>query len=190
MLRKLLTLFALLLPLGANAANPQIEMKTNLGSLTIELYPDKAPKTVDNFLQYVRSGFYEGTIFHRVIDGFMIQGGGYTADYTQKPTRDLIENEAANGLKNKTGTIAMARTRAPHSANAQFFINVANNDFLDYRGSTPQGFGYCVFGRVTEGMDVVKRISKLETGRGGPFVQDVPRQAVVIETIRVIGAEQ
>jgi peptidyl-prolyl cis-trans isomerase A (cyclophilin A)/peptidyl-prolyl cis-trans isomerase B (cyclophilin B) len=174
---------------AAPAANPEVEMKTSLGSVTIELYPGKAPNTVDNFLQYVRSGFYDGTIFHRVIDGFMIQGGGYTADYTLKPTRDPIENEAANGLKNRAGTIAMARTRAPHSASAQFFINVANNDFLDYRGSTPQGFGYCVFGRVTSGMDVVRRISKLQTGRGGPFVQDVPQQAVVIEAIRVIGAE-
>jgi peptidyl-prolyl cis-trans isomerase A (cyclophilin A)/peptidyl-prolyl cis-trans isomerase B (cyclophilin B) len=187
MLRKLLTLFALLLSLDAQAANPQIEMKTNLGSVTIELYPEKAPNTVENFLQYVNAGFYDGTIFHRVIDGFMIQGGGFTADYQQKPARAPIRNEAANGLKNKTGTIAMARTRDPHSGSAQFFINVANNGFLDYRESTVQGFGYCVFGRVTEGMDVVKRIAKLQTGRGGPFVQDAPLQTVTIESIRVIG---
>lgn len=190
MLRILLPVLALMFAAAAHAASPQVELKTNLGSVTIELYPDKAPKTVDNFLKYVRSGFYDGTIFHRVIDGFMIQGGGFTADYAQKPTREPIENEAANGLKNTTGTIAMARTRAPHSANAQFFINVANNDFLDHRGPTPQGYGYCVFGRVTKGLDVVKRISKLETGRGGQFVEDVPLQAVVIESVRIIGAEQ
>ena len=137
MTRKLLSLLALLLPLGVHAANPQVEMKTSLGSITIELYADKAPKTVDNFLQYVKGGFYDGTIFHRVIDGFMIQGGGYGADYAQKPTRGTIENEAANGLKNQTGTIAMARTPDPHSASSQFFINVADNSFLDYRGPTP-----------------------------------------------------
>jgi peptidyl-prolyl cis-trans isomerase A (cyclophilin A)/peptidyl-prolyl cis-trans isomerase B (cyclophilin B) len=188
--RKLLTLFALLLPLGAYAANPQVEVKTNLGSLTIELYADKAPKTVENFLQYVSAGFYSGTIFHRVIDGFMIQGGGFTAGYEQKATRAPIENEAANGLKNEIGTIAMARTREPHSATAQFFINVADNAFLDYRAPTVRGFGYCVFGRVITGMEVVNRIAKLETGAGGPFPQDVPLPTVTIESIRLIGGEQ
>jgi peptidyl-prolyl cis-trans isomerase A (cyclophilin A)/peptidyl-prolyl cis-trans isomerase B (cyclophilin B) len=190
MLTRLLTLFALLLSFGAQAANPQVEMKTSLGSVTIELYPDKAPKTVDNFLQYVKGGFYDGTIFHRVIDGFMIQGGGFGADYTQKPTRGTIENEAANGLKNEIGTIAMARTPDPHSASAQFFINVAANSFLDYRAPTSRGFGYCVFGRVTKGMDVVNRIAKLETGSGGPFARDVPRQTVTIEAIRLAGGAQ
>jgi len=190
MIRNVLALGALLFALAANAANPQVEMKTTLGSLTIELYPDKAPRTVDNFLQYVNSGFYDGTIFHRVIDGFMIQGGGFTGDYKQKPTRSTIDNEAANGLANETGTIAMARTPDPHSASAQFFINVADNRFLDYRAPTVRGFGYCVFGRVVKGMDVVNRIAKLETGQGGPFARDVPRQTVTIEDVRLVGGGQ
>ncbi len=190
MIRNVLALGALMLAVAAHAANPQVEMKTSLGSVTIELYPDKAPKTVENFLQYAKAGFYDGTIFHRVIDGFMVQGGGFTAEYNQKPTRGPVENEAANGLKNDTGTIAMARTRDPHSATAQFFINVADNGFLNYRGPSVQGFGYCVFGRVTKGMDVVNRIAKLETGRAGPFPQDVPRQTVSIEAVRVVGGGQ
>jgi cyclophilin family peptidyl-prolyl cis-trans isomerase len=181
-------LFAL--ALAAQAANPQVEVTTNLGSFTIELYPDRAPKTVDNFLRYVKDGFYDGTIFHRVIDGFMIQGGGYTADFAQRKTREPIENEAATGLKNRRGTVAMARTRQPHSATSQFFVNVADNDFLDHQSPTVQGFGYCAFGRVTKGMDVVYRIAGSRTGPGGPFGRDVPQETVRIESARMVGETQ
>ena len=183
MIRTVLALGMLVLAVASHAANPQVDVKTSLGTITIELYPDKAPKTVENFLGYATEGFYDGTVFHRVIDGFMIQGGGYTRDFAQKPTRDPIENEAANGLKNEAGTIAMARTQRPHSATAQFFINVANNDFLDYSAPTVRGYGYCVFGRVVKGMDVVSRITKLRTGAGGPFSKDVPQETVVIESV-------
>src|SRR5690606_26026311 len=143
--------------LPAWAANPAVEMSTSLGTIRIELYRDKAPKTVANFLQYVEDRFYDGTIFHRVIPGFMVQGGGFDVEMAQKKTREPIGNEAQNGLKNTVGTLAMARTSDPHSATAQFFINVADNAFLDFTSATRQGFGYAVFGRVTEGMDVVKR---------------------------------
>ena len=136
---------------NSHAANPQVELKTNLGNITIELYPDKAPKTVDNFLRYVKDGYYKGTIFHRVIPGFMIQGGGFDKSFKQKPTRQPVENEAANGLKNEMGTVAMARTSEPHSATAQFFINVANNSFLNYTSPTARGYGYTVFGKVHQG---------------------------------------
>ena len=135
-----------------------VKLTTNHGIITLELDAEKAPKTVENFLQYVRDGFFDGTIFHRVIDGFMIQGGGFEPGMTQKPTREAIENEAANGLKNEAYTIAMARTPNPHSATAQFFINVANNSFLNFSSPTPQGFGYAVFGRVVEGAEVVDKI--------------------------------
>lgn len=162
-----------------------VKFTTSLGNFTLELDAEKAPKTVENFLQYVRDGFYDGTIFHRVIDGFMIQGGGFTADMVQKPTRDAIENEAVNGLKNKAYTIAMARTPNPHSATAQFFINVKDNGFLDFTSPTPQGWGYCVFGRVVEGTEVVDAIRKVKTGsRAGH--QDVPLEAVVIEKAEII----
>ena len=160
--------------------NPTVVMKTSLGSVTIELYPDKAPETVKNFLQYVNDKFYDGTIFHRVISNFMIQGGGIDAAMNKKPTRAPIKNEAANGLKNKLGTVAMARTSEPNSASSQFFINVKDNGFLDYRDSSPQGIGYCVFGKVTAGMDVVDKIKAVPTG-----AQDVPTAQVVIESIRV-----
>lgn len=170
------------------AANPQVELKTNLGSITAELYPDKAPQTVKNFLEYVQSGYYKGTIFHRVIPGFMIQGGGFSQDLTQKPTRDPIQNEAANGLKNDIGTIAMARTPNPHSATAQFFINVADNGFLNHTAPTARGYGYAVFGKVVKGMDVVNKIARLATGAGGPFPQDVPQQEVVIQDARLVEA--
>ena len=161
-----------------------VTLHTSMGDITLELDAEKAPKTVANFLQYARDGFYDGTIFHRVINGFMIQGGGMTADMEQKTTRAPVENEANNGLKNKTGTIAMARTNDPHSATAQFFINVADNDFLDHRAPTAQGWGYAVFGKVTAGMDVVEKIKAVATGTRG-FHQDVPREAVTIERVSV-----
>ena len=161
--------------------NPSVVMKTSLGSVTMELYPDKAPETVKNFLQYVNDKFYDGTIFHRVIANFMIQGGGMDAANNKKATRAPISNEAANRLKNTVGTVAMARTSEPNSATAQFFINVKDNGFLDYRDSSPQGIGYCVFGKVTAGMDVVEKIKDVPTGP-----QDVPKTSVVIESIRVV----
>jgi peptidyl-prolyl cis-trans isomerase A (cyclophilin A)/peptidyl-prolyl cis-trans isomerase B (cyclophilin B) len=171
---------------GALAAEPQVDLKTSAGTIRLELYPAKAPKTVANFLQYVKDGHYDGTIFHRVIDGFMIQGGGFDGSYKQKATRDPIQNEAKNGLKNDLGTIAMARTNAPHSASAQFFINVKNNDFLN-AAAAQDGWGYAVFGKVISGMDVVTKIARLRTGPGGPFRSDVPREAVVIQSATVVG---
>ena len=173
----------------AHAANPQVEMKTNRGTIVIELYPDKAPATVENFLRYVKSGFYDGTIFHRVIPGFMIQGGGYTADFNKKDTDKPVKNEAENGLKNEAGTVAMARTGDPHSATSQFFINVADNDFLDFRSPTMRGYGYTVFGKVIKGMDVVDQIATSPTGNGGPFPKDVPVNTVTIEHAKLIGGE-
>ena len=170
---------------GALAADPQVELKTSMGTIRLELYPAKAPKTVANFLQYVRDGHYNGIIFHRVIDNFMIQGGGYDKGYRQKPTRDPIQNEAKNGLKNDLGTVAMARTSAPHSASSQFFINGKNNDFLN-AANAQDGWGYTVFGKVVSGMDVVTRISKSATGSGGPFSTDVPKEMVVIESVTLV----
>ena len=157
-----------------------VTLKTNHGDITLELFADKAPKTVENFLSYVKDGFYDGTIFHRVIDGFMIQGGGMTPDMEQKTTKDPIENEANNGVANAAGTIAMARTNDPHSATAQFFINVKDNDFLNFSSESMNGWGYCVFGKVTTGMDVVEKIKNVKTGNYG-YHQDVPVEAVVIE---------
>ena len=168
------------------AANPVIDMKTSVGTIRIELYAEKAPKSVANFLQYVKDGTYVGTQFHRVIPGFMIQGGAFDREFRQKPTRPPIENEASNGLKNEIGTVAMARTPNPHSATVQFFINVADNTSLDFRAPTPAGFGYAVFGKVTSGMDVVMRIARAPTGAGGPFDRDVPQQAVIIESVALI----
>ena len=156
-----------------------VTLKTNHGDIKLELFADAAPKTVENFLEYVKSGFYNGTLFHRVIDGFMIQGGGFDQNFKQKKTREPIENEADNRLSNEIGTIAMARTMDPHSATAQFFINVANNDFLDFRSPSPQFYGYCVFGKVVEGMDVVNKIKVVKTG-GRAGHQDVPKEDVVI----------
>jgi len=173
---------------GAAAADPQVDVKTNAGTIRLELYPAKAPKTVENFLQYVKDGHYNGTVFHRVIDGFMIQGGGFDNKFSQKPTRPPVENEAKNGLKNDLGSIAMARTSAPHSASAQFFINVKNNDFLN-AAAAQDGWGYAVFGKVVSGMDVVMKIAKAQTGPGGPFRSDVPREAVVIESMSVVDAK-
>ncbi|HEY6898204.1 MAG TPA: peptidylprolyl isomerase [Rhodocyclaceae bacterium] len=157
-----------------------IKLHTNFGVIGIELNFEKAPKTAQNFLDYVEAGFYDGTIFHRVIPGFMIQGGGFEANMNQKPTREQIENEAANGLKNKRGTIAMARTNDPHSATAQFFINLVDNDFLDFKAPSGNGWGYRVFAEVVEGMDVVDKIKDVKTGSSG-FHQDVPKDKVVIE---------
>ncbi|MFN4148346.1 MAG: peptidylprolyl isomerase [Rhodocyclaceae bacterium] len=162
-----------------------IKLTTSLGTITLELDAEKAPKTVANFIDYVKAGHYDGTIFHRVIDGFMIQGGGFTSGMKQKPTRAPIENEAANGLKNLRGTIAMARTSDPHSATAQFFINVADNDFLDFRAPSGNGWGYCVFGKVVEGMDVVDKIKSVRTGNRG-FHQDVPIEDIVIEKVEIV----
>lgn len=155
--------------------NPLVTIKTSKGAITLRLFADKAPLTVANFLSYVDDGFYKGTIFHRVIEGFMIQGGGFTKDMKQKSTRPPVRNEAKNGLKNKRGTIAMARTSVVDSATAQFFINTVDNDFLDFRSPDTQGFGYCVFGEVTSGLDAVDAIRKVKTGQ-----QDVPRETVEI----------
>ena len=161
-----------------------IKLTTNHGEITLELDAEKAPKTVANFLSYVESGHYNGTIFHRVIDGFMIQGGGFAPGMEQKPTQAQIENEAKNGLKNTIGTIAMARTSDPHSASAQFFINVGDNDFLD-NDKCQDGWGYCVFGKVTAGMDVVDKIKNVKTRNSG-FHQNVPAEDVVIERAEVV----
>lgn len=160
-------------------------MKTSMGDIKLELEPDKAPKTVTNFVSYVEAGHYNGTIFHRVINDFMIQGGGFDEAMNQKPAPSTVENEADNGLANDLGTIAMARTSDPHSASAQFFINVKDNDFLNFRSKTPQGWGYCVFGKVVEGMDVVNAIKQVPTGTKGMF-SDVPVEPVFIESVEVI----
>ncbi len=187
MKKSLLTLVALAafaLPQSpALAANPVVEMKTSQGEIVVELFADKAPKSAENFVQYVKDGHYNGTVFHRVIDGFMIQGGGFDAELKQKSTRAPIENEAKNGLKNEPGTLAMARTADPHSASAQFFINLAPNSFLDY--PSRDGWGYAVFGKVIKGMDVVEKIGKAPTANRG-FHQNVPVEPVVIESARVV----
>ena len=167
---------------SAQSPNPRVAVKTSMGSFTIELHEKEAPGTVRNFLAYVDEGFYAGTIFHRVIDGFMIQGGGLDREMNRKKTRDPIANEATNKLKNRAGTVAMARTSAPNSATSQFFVNVADNGMLDYRDTSAEGIGYCVFGKVVEGMDVVERIKAVPTGvKNG--MRDVPETPVVIESI-------
>jgi peptidyl-prolyl cis-trans isomerase A (cyclophilin A)/peptidyl-prolyl cis-trans isomerase B (cyclophilin B) len=181
--------------LGAQAqvANPQVDLDTTAGKIRIELYPDAAPKTVENFLAYVKAKQYDGTQFHRVIKGFMIQAGGYDADFREKPTRPPVPNEAEQamkaGLTNAPGTLAMARTPEPNSAKAQFFINVADNKFLNFREPTMQGYGYTVFGKVVQGMDVVNKIAATSTGAGGPFPKDVPTERVLIKTATVVGAQ-
>jgi peptidyl-prolyl cis-trans isomerase B (cyclophilin B) len=172
-------------PTGTKSMN--ISMKTNHGTITLELYPDKAPITVKNFIEYIESGHFNGTIFHRVIPGFMIQGGGFVPGMSQKDVNAPIKNEADNGLANDDGTIAMARTPDPDSATAQFFINVKDNSFLNYSSPTPQGWGYCVFGKVVEGMDVVRAIEKVATASAGMH-QDVPVDDVIIEDVQVIEA--
>lgn len=163
-------------------------LHTSMGDITLELNKEKAPVTVENFVSYVNDGHYNGTIFHRVIDGFMVQGGGFDKDMQQKPTKETIKNEANNGLKNEVGTIAMARTQEPHSASAQFFINVKDNDFLNFSGESIQGWGYAVFGKVVDGMDVVNEIKAVKTGRSG-FHQDVPVEPVTIESAEVVTAK-
>jgi peptidyl-prolyl cis-trans isomerase B (cyclophilin B) len=162
-----------------------VKLYTTLGIITLELDAERAPETTKNFLQYVQDGHYDNTVFHRVINGFMIQGGGFAPGMKQKPTRAPIQNEAANGLKNDRGTVAMARTGEPHSATAQFFINVADNAFLNHSAPTPQGWGYCVFGRVVEGMDVVDKIKAVRTGSSG-FHKDVPVEDVVIQRAEAV----
>lgn len=163
-------------------------LHTNMGAITLLLDKEHAPVTTQNFLSYAEQGFYSNTIFHRVIDGFMVQGGGLTANMANKPGKDTITNEANNGLKNKIGTIAMARTSDPHSASSQFFINVAENDFLDFKSETAQGWGYCVFGKVVDGMDVVNKISKVRTtSRAGH--QDVPVEDVILERVEIVTAK-
>jgi len=175
-------LFAIASTASAQDAPPRVTLATSEGDIVLELSPDKAPISSDNFLKYVENEFYAGTIFHRVIDGFMIQGGGFSADYQRKDTLPAIENEADNGLKNVRYSVAMARTRDPHSATAQFFINTTDNPFLDHKSKDPAGWGYTVFGMVVEGQDVVDKIGKTSTGAGGPFRSDVPKTAVVIES--------
>jgi cyclophilin family peptidyl-prolyl cis-trans isomerase len=172
---------------AAPAPAPRVLMRTSLGDITIELAPDKAPKSVENFLAYVQGKFYDGTVFHRVIDNFMVQGGGFTADLKQKPTRPPVANEADNGLSNVRGTLAMARTNDPNSATAQFFINVVDNTRLDHV-SKENGFtwGYAVFGKVVSGMEVVDQIKATPTGPGGPFPRDVPVTPVVIQSVEVL----
>ena len=164
---------------------PVVELETNMGAIVIELNEEKAPKTVENFLNYVKSGQYDGTIFHRIIDGFMIQGGGMDAEMNEKATNAPVENEADNGLKNDAGTIAMARTQDPHSATSQFFVNVKDNDFLNHSGKNMQGWGYTVFGKVTSGMDVIEKMRGVPTGRFGMHA-DVPKEPVVIKSATII----
>jgi peptidyl-prolyl cis-trans isomerase B (cyclophilin B) len=193
-LKHLFILSLAAVPAGALAADPQVDIKTNVGTIRLELYPAKAPKTVENFLQYVKDGYYNGTIFHRVIDGFMVQGGGFEGSYKQKPTRAPVQNEAQGavkaGLKNEPGTVAMARTSDPNSATAQFFINVGDNAFLNWGDPRSDGNGYAVFAKVVSGMDVVTKIAKSPTGAGGPFRSDVPKQPVVIESVTVVPAKK
>ncbi|MCM2971672.1 MULTISPECIES: peptidylprolyl isomerase [Larsenimonas] len=157
-----------------------IVLETNYGNITLKLFKDEAPETAANFEQYVKDGFYDNTLFHRVIDGFMVQGGGFSLDFEQKPTGEPIKNEANNGLENKVGRVSMARTMDPHSATAQFFVNVSDNSFLNHTAPTPQGWGYCVFGEVVEGMDVVNEIKSVKTTRRGPHA-DVPAEDVVLK---------
>ncbi len=166
-------------------SNPQVRLTTNFGDILLELNAEKAPKTVANFISYVESGHYDGTIFHRVISNFMVQGGGFDADFKQKPTQDPVENEADNGLSNVNGSVAMARTMDPHSASAQFFINVKDNDFLNHSSKTSQGWGYAVFGEVIEGMDIVEKIKAVATGNKKGH-QDVPVDNVFIEKAVVV----
>jgi len=165
-------------------ADTSVIVETNLGSFTIALDAEHAPKSVTNFLRYVDDKHYDGTIFHRVIDGFMVQGGGYDGKYEKRGVREPVENEADNGLKNSRGTVAMARTNDPHSATSQFFVNVSDNKFLDHSGKNAQGWGYTVFGKVTDGMDVVDKIKGVRTGSGGPFAKDAPVEQVTINSIR------
>ncbi len=180
-LRLILLMAGMFISCAALAANPLVNMRTSQGDIVLELYPDKAPKTVANFLHYVGSGHYNGTLFHRTIQKFVIQGGGFTPDFQYKPTLAPVPNEAANGLRNEPGTLAMARAYDPDSATAQFFINLDDNKFLNHHRPHPDYYGYCVFGKVVKGMDVAKKIGALPTSAGGPFAADVPVDPVVIE---------
>lgn len=177
--------FSLAAQAEGGSAQPKVKLSTNHGDIVIALNVDKAPNTVANFIQYVEAGFYDGTIFHRVIENFMIQGGGFDESFKQKKTESPIQNEADNGLSNKKGTVAMARTGEPHSATAQFFINTKDNDFLDHRDKTMQDWGYAVFGEVVEGMDVVEKIRQVDTTMRGPH-QDVPAESVLIEKAELV----
>lgn len=181
-----LLLFGSALVAAPAQSPPRVLFDTSAGRFVAELYPQKAPATVKNFLRYVREGFYEGTIFHRVISGFVIQGGGYTADFERKPTHPPIKNEADNGLRNERGTLAMARTPDPDSATSQFFINLVDNATLNRHSASVVGAGYAVFGKVVEGMNVIDAIAQAETGSAGPFPQDVPRPAIVIRDVQVL----
>lgn len=183
----LTTLLALALPVAGAAQNPRVALDTTMGRIVIELDAAKAPKTVANFLEYTKSGFYNGTVFHRVINDFMVQGGGMTPDMKEKDGRPSITNEADNGLKNERGTLAMARTPDPHSASSQFFINLKSNSFLNHTGKSAQGWGYAVFGKVVEGMDVVDKIAKVKTGTKGGH-GDVPVEPILITKATVLGA--
>jgi cyclophilin family peptidyl-prolyl cis-trans isomerase len=186
---KILLALTLAAAFPALAGNPKVLMQTSLGNITLELNAEKAPGSVANFLQYVDDGYYDGTVFHRVIDGFMIQGGGFTADIERKPgSRDPIQNEADNGLKNLRGTLAMARTNQPHSATAQFFVNLVDNGFLDFREKNRRGWGYTVFGKVTDGMDVLDKIAKLSTTARPNGMRDVPIEPPVIKSMSRIAA--
>lgn len=185
-MRFLFVFLSLTVVFNAFAAYPQVEIKTSQGPILIELYPDKAPKTVENFLNYVKSDFYKGTIFHRVVDRFVIQGGGYTPDLQLKPTLPPIPNEAANGLKNNAGMVAMARAYDIHSATSQFFINVERNLFLNHHKPEPDYYGYAVFGKVIQGMDVVNKIAAMRTTTAGPFFQDVPVQSITIDDVKLL----
>ena len=180
-----ITIFAVIGNLQATG-KPKVNFKTTMGDFTVELEPNKAPQTVANFLQYVRAGHYDGLIFHRVIKAFMVQGGGFDKEYSKIPAGQPIENEADKGLPNERGTIAMARTNDPHSATNQFFINVKFNGFLNHQSKSPQGWGYTAFGRVIDGMNIVGRISRLETAPAGPFPSDVPVEQVIIEKAKII----
>ncbi len=182
---KLLLSAMFMLSMISAVAAPSVEFQTNQGNFTIELYPEKAPKTVANFLQYVKDGFYENTIFHRVINHFMIQGGGFERDLSEKSTRAAIANEAGNGLLNQTGTVAMARTADPDSATAQFFVNLTDNQFLDYVGPDPDQIGYCVFGKVTSGIEVIQKIGLTQTNTVGRY-SDVPVKPVIIKSVKLL----
>ncbi|MBU1700937.1 MAG: peptidyl-prolyl cis-trans isomerase [Candidatus Eisenbacteria bacterium] len=173
----------------AKVTASKVLFKTNMGDMVIELYPEKAPISVENFLSYVTEGFFDGLIFHRVIPGFVIQGGGFTPDMKKRDTHKPIENEAGNGLKNLKGTLSMARTNEINSATSQFFVNLTDNESLDHRGETPQGFGYAVFGKVVKGMEVVEAIAKVPTGKVGMY-SDVPKEPVIIEKASIVGDEQ
>ncbi len=182
----LLAIVFVVVAVSSAVAGPVVEMRTNLGTITLELDREKAPVTVENFLQYVDRGFYDGTIFHRVIKGFMIQGGGFDAAEKRKSTEAPIENEATNGLKNAKGTIAMARTNVINSATSQFFINLVDNDFLNHRDTSARGYGYAVFGRVIKGMDVVEKIGRTQTYAKNNLFRDYPQTPIVIESVKLI----